>query len=290
MNKGKQKIITKAISIIILTVLAIISNFYNTSKSTDTSSQIINEGDNLKIYYIDVGQADSILVQDKDKSMLIDAGNNADGELVVDFIKNKGITKLDYVIGTHPHEDHIGGLDDVINSFEIGEIYMPKKQANTKTFEDVLDAISNKGLKVTSPKIGDTFKLNIAECEIMEVNDNAEDANQSSIMMRIVYGKKSFLFTGDAEKENEESRAWPKIDVLKVGHHGSNTSSSVEFLKQVSPEIAIIQVGKDNDYGHPKDTILERLENIGAQIYRTDLNGTIEIECDGENINVKTEN
>lgn len=296
MNKKEQKMIYKAISTVVILLIIFVMNFYSTSNSknntmenTTTDAQIVSSEDILKVYYIDVGQADSILIQDKDKSMLIDAGNNEDGETVVKFIKDKGISKLDYVIGTHPHEDHIGGLDNVINSFEIGKIYMPKKQANTKTFEDVLDAISNKGLKITSPKIEDKFSLNSAECEIMEVNDDADNANQSSIMLRIVYRNKSFLFTGDAEKENEDSRTWPKTDVLKVGHHGSTTSSSQAFLEQLLPEIAIIQVGKDNDYGHPKDAILKRIQKLGTTIYRTDLNGTIEIDCDGENLKVITE-
>lgn len=299
MKKSEQKIIYKALSIVLAILIIFIANFYSegTSKGknniiAENSISNVNEiatNEELEVYYIDVGQADSILIKDKNKSILIDAGNNDDGDLVVDFIKSKKITKLDYVVGTHPHEDHIGGLDDIINSFEIGEIYMPKKQANTKTFEDVLDAVKNKGLKITSPKIGDKFKLDTAECEIMEVNDNAEEANQASIIIRLVYGEKSFLFTGDAEKENENSRKWPKTDVLKVGHHGSTTSSSTKFLEQLSPEIAIIQVGKDNDYGHPKDTILKRFQKLGTKIYRTDENGTIYIKCDGKKLKIITE-
>jgi competence protein ComEC len=243
--------------------------------------------DNLKVYFIDVGQADSILVVNKDQTMLIDAGGNEKGKEVVEFIQSKGITKLNYVIGTHPHEDHIGGLDDVINSFDIENILMPKMQTNTKTFEDVLDAINNKGLKITSPQKGNTFNIGDAKCEIMtdSISDES-NLNLSSIIIRLEFGNKSFLFMGDAETKNENTITWDKVDVLKVGHHGSTTSSSKKFLNQVKPEIAIIMVGKDNSYNLPKDEIVTRLQNVGASIYRTDENGTILIETDGNNISV----
>lgn len=189
-------------------------------EATTANSVEFVADDNLEVYFIDVGQADSILVMNGNESMLIDAGNNEDGKDVVSFIQNKGIEKLNYVIGTHPHEDHIGGLDDVIESFEVENIYMPKIETTTKTFEDVLDAISNKNLKVTAPTKGQTFNVGEAKCEIM--TDSILDKNNlnlSSIVIRLEFGNNSFLFMGDAETENEKTRDWPKTDVLKVGHH-----------------------------------------------------------------------
>lgn len=238
----------------------------------------ITNTSNLKVYYFDVGQADSILIVNNNKTMLIDAGNNDDGELVVNNIKKLGISKLDYVIGTHPHEDHIGGLDDVIDAFDIGTIYMPKVQTNTKTFEDVLDSVSNKGLTITAPKIGDKFEVGNANCEVMSIGDDSSNLNSTSIVIRMEYNNKSYLFMGDAEKINEDSREWPQTDILKVGHHGSSTSSSQKFLNQIKPKIAVIQLGQGNKYGHPHDEVIKRLENIGATIYRTDLQKDILIE------------
>jgi competence protein ComEC len=262
------------------------NNTTNTNNVASQNTEFVAE-DNLKVYFIDVGQADSILIVNKDQTMLIDAGGNEKGKEVVEFIQSKGITKLNYVIGTHPHEDHIGGLDDVINSFDIENILMPKIQTNTKTFEDVLDAINNKGLKITSPQKGNTFNIGDAKCEIMtdSISDES-NLNLSSIIIRLEFGNKSFLFMGDAETKNENTITWDKVDVLKVGHHGSTTSSSKKFLNQVKPEIAIIMVGKDNSYNLPKDEIVTRLQNVGASIYRTDENGTILIETDGNNISV----
>lgn len=265
---------------------------FDKEEANTTDKQEVVEIDptaeNLKIYFIDVGQADSILVIDKDKTMLIDAGTNTEGENVVKFLKNKGVSKIDYLIGTHPHEDHIGGLDNVIDSLEIGTIYMPKVQTNTKTFESVLDSISNKGLKVTAPNVDDKFSLNTAECQIMSAENNEKDLNLSSIVIRMTYGEQSYLFMGDSEKENEEARNWPQTNVVKVGHHGSDTSTTKEFLSQIKPKIAVISVGKDNTYGHPKQIVLDKLSNVGATIYRTDTSGTILITSNGKVNKVET--
>lgn len=238
-------------------------------------SKIDINDDKLRVYFFDVGQADSILIVNKGQSMLIDAGNNDDGKLVVNNLQTIGISKLDYVIGTHPHEDHIGGLDDVIKAFKIGKIMMPKTTTNTKTYEDVIDAISNKKMKVTVPKVGDTFKVGDANCEVMSIEDNSENFNLCSIVIKLEYDGISYLFTGDAETTNEKARSWPKIDVLKSGHHGSSSSSSQSFLNQIKPSIIVISCEKGNDYGHPHKETLEKYKKLKATIYRTDKQGNI---------------
>ena len=157
---------------------------------------------------------------------------------------------------------------------------MPKVQTNTKTFEDVLDAISAKNLKVTTPKIGDKFKVGDADCEVMSIGDDKSNLNTTSIVIRMCYKDVSYLFTGDMETVNESARTWPQTDILKVAHHGSKTSSSENFLKQIMPKIGIIQVGTDNSYGHPHDVTLKRLEKLGVEIYRNDLKQTILVKQD----------
>ena len=225
----------------------------------------ITDTNNLKVYYFDVGQADSILIVNNNKTMLIDAGNNDDGELIVNNIKKQAYFTPYF-------------RNKVIDAFDIGTIYMPKVQTNTKTFEDVLDSISNKNLTVTAPKIGDKFQVGNANCEVMSVGEDSSNLNSTSIVIRMEYNNKSYLFMGDAETINESARDWPETDILKVGHHGSQTSSSQKFLNQIKPKIAVIQLGQGNKYGHPHDEVIKRLEKLNVTIYRTDLQKDILIE------------
>lgn len=298
-NTKKKKLLSTAIALIIVGIAGILGTnekFVDTVSNIGEKANTQNEQqvefvaqEDLLIDYIDVGQADSILIRNQDKVMLIDAGTNEAGETVVNYLENLGITKIDYLIGTHPHEDHIGGLDDVINKFDIGQIYMPKIETTTKTFEDVLEAIENKNLTVTAPNKGDEIVLGQATGEFMtEPILDKDNLNVSSLVFRLEFGNNSFLFMGDAEEENEKTISWPKTDVLKVGHHGSSTSSSEEFLKQVQPQYAIIMVGEDNSYGLPTQETIDKLNTIGSTIYRTDENGTIQLTSDGNTIEIKT--
>lgn len=297
-SKGTNKVITTIVSIIVLIVVAffggegLVNNFIGHSEKVQSSkvegldNVIIQTGkgcispidikeDVLRVYFFDVGQADSILIVNKGESMLIDAGKNDSGKTVVDNLKKIGVNKLDYIVGTHPHEDHIGGLDDVINNMDIGTIFMPKTATTTKTYEDVIDAISKKKKKISVPKVGQKFNVGGAQCEIMSVEDNSKNLNECSIVIRMEYEGTSYLFTGDAEKGNESARSWPQTDVLKAGHHGSSTSSSQKFLNQIKPSLIIISCGKNNDYGHPHKETLERYKKLGATVYRTDETGDI---------------
>jgi competence protein ComEC len=245
--------------------------------------------DQLKIHFLDVGQAESILVQSQDHFMLIDGGNNDDADFVVKYLQDQGVTKLDYLMGTHPHADHIGGLDVVIDTFEIGKVFMPKVTHTTKTFEDVLLAIQSKGLKITAPTSGTSFELGDAKFTFVAPNNTEyEDLNNYSLVFRLVHGENAFLFTGDAEdiSENEILKEGFQIasHVLKVGHHGSSTSTTTAFLDEVNPTFAVISAGQDNQYGHPHKEILAKLKERDITVYRTDESGTIIATSDGKNI------
>lgn len=252
------------------------------SNKIDNSIEENVNSNNLDIYVFDVGQADSILVSCNRKYMLIDAGNNADGKLIVKELQDMGITTVDYLIGTHAHEDHIGGMDDVIDNFNIKNFYMPSKQYTSATYKSVVKSANNKNLKIVSPKIGDKFNLGNAVCEVMSIDNTADELNLTSIVIEVTHGENKFLFMGDAEIENEESRLWDDVDVLKVGHHGSRTSTSEDFIEQTKPEVAIISLGKNNSYGHPHKEVKELLEEYDISIYRTDTEGTIHVVSDGE--------
>ena len=299
-NNKKKKIDWKNTLVYLLVLFAIIviahhiNNIEMAANINAIQERILRGetiGDNaLKVYYIDVGQADCTLIVCEGKTMLIDAGNNEDGRLIVDYIKSLGIDKIDYLVGTHAHEDHIGGLDNIIKSFKIGKVFFPyttEKTTTMKTFEEIIDCLREKDLSITAVNTGDKFKLANAKIEIMYVDNlEPEETNDQSICIRLVYGNMSFLFMGDATKNVEDTRNWPETTVLKVGHHGSNWGNSQRFIEQVNPQIAVISVGKDNDYGHPKNEVLKRLKMVDAQIYRTDKLGTVLISSDGKLINV----
>lgn len=250
----------------------------------------------LRVHFIDVGQADSILIQTPgEKVMLIDAGNNADGNAVVSYIKDLGIEKIDVLVGTHPHEDHIGGMDTVINAFPIGDVYMPRASSNTKTFKDVLNAVKSKGLTISPAVAGKDIPLDPSvHVEILAPNSTGYNSlNDYSAVIKVKYKDRSFLFTGDAEKVSEkemlDKNLDVKADVLKVGHHGSSSSTSSEFLDKVAPKFAVIMVEKGNDYKHPHQEIMERLKNREIPVYRTDQNGNIVVKCDGNDIEFGTQ-
>lgn len=245
---------------------------------------------NLNVYYFDVGQADSIVIENNGVYMLIDAGNNADGENLVNYFREMGITKFEYVIGTHAHEDHIGGMDNILNNFEIGHFFMPDVVTTSKTFEDVITALENNEIAFETPEIGEIFIIGGCKFEVLHVGSEDDDLNDTSIVVRGLYGNTSFLFMGDATSNVEKNLLNSNVnsDVLKVGHHGSRYSSSVNFLNIVTPEYAIISVGEDNSYDHPHDVALNRIADSGAKIYRTDHDGTIIATSDGEEVTFKT--
>ncbi len=253
----------------------------------------------LEVHYIDVGQGDCSLIICDGQTMLIDAGENGHEIEVLNYLRMQNIEKLDYIIASHQHTDHIGGLPEVLDEFGAVNLIMPrltKEQTPTNTtYTAFLDSIKNSGANVIASKVGASYTLGSATFEILgPVTDDAEDINNMSVVVKMTYGENTFLFTGDAEKEEEreiiETGANLDCDVLKVGHHGSGTSSGMKFLDAVTPEICVIQVGADNDYGHPHENIIERLEEYTPDIYRTDLCGDIIITSDGVNLNVTYEN
>ena len=270
-----------------------IKNLFNQNNNQNQNDYINTNNDLLKVHYLDVGQGDSIFVElPNNETMLIDAAESYQSENIINYLKNLNYQKIDYVIGTHPHTDHIGGLKNIINTFEIGKIYMPKVVSTTKTYESLLMAIKNKNLKINTAKAGtsiidtDTLKIKI----LAPNNSIYTELNNYSVVTKITYGTTKFLFMGDAEKLSEnEIKENVTADVIKIGHHGSNTSSSIDFIKKVNAKYGIISVGLNNKYNLPKEEIITNWENSGTKIYLTSINGTITASSDGTNIKIESE-
>lgn len=254
--------------------------------------------DELSVHYIDVGQGDSIYITSGGEGMLIDCGESGDTDRVISYLDNMGVSKIDYVVGTHPHSDHMGGMSKIVEHYDIGEMIIPhidnSDTPTTKYFERFLTACAGKGLSLTEAELGREIKLGDADLKIIAPNsEDYSNVNNYSVSFIMHHGDNSFIFTGDAEKlaEDEmiESGNLEDIDVYKAGHHGSDTSSSEDFLNVIKPDYAVISCGEGNSYGHPNDVTIEKLSKFTDKIYRTDLVGTVVFTSDGKELDVKTE-
>lgn len=257
------------------------------SISTQTPPQTTPEKSSFKIHFIDVGQADAALVECDGHYMLIDGGSKADSNVIYSVLKKAAVPKLDIVVGTHAHEDHIGGLPGAFNYTTADLTLCPVKSYDSNAFEDFAKYAEQKGNGITVPKPGDTYILGSATVKILGLNGGG-DTNNTSIILRIDYGETSFLFTGDAEREAEQAVLNKDIDlsatVLKVGHHGSDTSTSYVFLREIMPQYAVISVGNGNSYGHPTEETLSRLRDADVKVFRTDMQGDIFCTSDGKSV------
>jgi competence protein ComEC len=253
---------------------------------------------NLKIHFIDVGQGDSILIEAAGgKNILVDGGDRADSiaSRIINYLKKQEVKRLDYIISTHPHSDHIGGLVDIIESFEVGTVLDSGKIHSSKTYENYLIKIDQKNIDFETPRRGDQFKIGESSISFLHPKEPLAnyDLNNSSLVFLLEYEEQKFLFTGDIEKEVEKEllKNYPELEVqlIKVPHHGSKTSSSQSWISSLNPELAVIQVGADNHYGHPAAEVIKVYQNQGARVYRNDLNGNIVLTADGENYAVKVD-
>ena len=256
------------------------------AKAPDTSKP---EG-TLEVHYIDVGQGDATLIKCGSHAMLIDGGNNNKGTTVQLYLKKQGVESLDYVIGTHPDADHIGGLDVIVYKYNCDTVIMPDYEKDTKTYQELVDVIHDKNMKITYPVVGEQYALGEAKFTIIAPNSNSYggNANDYSVAILLEYGKNRFLFTGDAEEASEAEMLTNGIDisadVYKVAHHGSRSASTQEFLNAVHPKYAVISCGEGNSYGHPHAEVLNRLRSMGVEVFRTDEQGSIIASSDGEKI------
>lgn len=260
------------------------------TEAVKTEKIPVTAGHEMQVHFIDVGQGDSILIESPSgKTMLIDGGVKGAGQQIVSYLKELGINKLDIVVATHPDADHIGGLIPVLDNMTIEQFYDSGKVHTSQTFEEMLTRIDEKNIPYHVPKIGDDIEFDMdVNVKVLNANDQATDNNDASIVLKMTYGNVSFLLTGDAgvALEKEMLQYDVKATVLKAGHHGSNTSSSEEFIQAVKPEVTILSYGEDNKYGHPHAEIVDRLQAIGSKIYATADLGTITVSTDGVNYTV----
>lgn len=309
---GRKNKYTIIILVLILLISGVITYFQNSGESENEGETEHNwaqdfadagilpgqteshSGTGLTVEFIDVGQGDCALIRCDGKNMLIDCGEREYYQVVKNYLKNNGISRLDIVVATHPHTDHIGGMYMLIEDFDIGTFIMPKiSKSNiptTKTYLNMISSLKEKSLSPDYAVVGKTYNLSGAEIEILGPVNNSDELNDMSVVCMLTYGKSKFLFTGDAETPSEtdmiNNGADLKCNVLKVGHHGSTTSSGERFLKKADPDVAVISVGEGNDYEHPHTKILDRLLKRDVTIYRTDEDGTLKFYVPSETADI----
>ena len=280
-------------------VNSLIENDYNLVKVFDQvtidlkSENESSYEDFCQVHFLDVGQADSELIICNDEAALIDGGNVADSSFIYSYLEKIGISELKYIIASHPHEDHIGGLAGALNYAKVTDLVLsPTREYESKAFFNFKKYVEEQNMIITIPEEGNSYDLGKAKITILSVLKNTS-TNNSSIVCRLDFENTSFLFTGDAEYEAEKHlldiKANLKADVLKVGHHGSDTSTMYSFLREIMPKIAVIEVGANNSYGHPSSETIDKLQQADSQIYRTDINGNIIITSDGDKLKIESE-
>ena len=262
----------------------------------ETTAATVADGESLIIHYIDVGQADCILLENEGKFMLIDGGNREDSQLVVSYLEQQGVQELDAVVCTHAHEDHVGGLPSVLAVYPTAAVYAPTKTYSSNIFDKFVYYTDQQGLEITIPQPGDNFTLGNVNLTVLGPVKSYPDPNNTSIVIMAEFGSTRFLFTGDMEKEAEndmldywgEQYNW-NCDVLKSGHHGSSTSSSYRLIYETDPEYIVISVGKDNSYGHPHRETVALYKDAGIPAFRTDELGHVIVTSDGSTVSMTWE-
>lgn len=288
-KKTKRRLIKIFICLLILVGYSIY-DYYLINHKIDYRKTSVNS-DNLYIYYIDVGQANSTLIKENNRYILIDAGNALDRYKLVPYFKELGITKFDYVIGTHAHEDHIGSMATIIKEFDLDKYYMPSRISDIVSYVKAVEELKNKNMFVSVPKEDEEISLDNLKCIFLSNGDGYEDVNDTSLVLKCNYFNNSFIFMGDATSNVERNilNKDLKSDVLQVSHHGSRDATSANFLRRVNPSYGVISVGKNNEYGLPKEVTLNKLEYLKVEVHRTDEEGTIILSSNGNNISFTNE-
>lgn len=295
-----KKTIISLLTALLCVILGILFPTLDTEREAAPSipSETIPAGDaGLTVHFIDVGQADCALLESGGEYMIVDGGNVEDGQKIVSYLKQQGVETLSAVVCSHAHEDHVGGLPAVLSVFDAEAVYAPVNTYNTKVFDDFAEKTKNQGLKITIPEPGHQFRLGSATVTVLGPVQEYEDPNDTSIVLKVTCGQSDFLFTGDMEvtAENDMLNYWGdktdwEVEVLKVGHHGSDTSTGYRFVYETSPVYGVISVGEGNTYDHPHEKPLSRLKDAGVVLLRTDHLGHVIATTDGNEITFFWEN
>lgn len=261
------------------------SNTTNVESNLEKEVEELEEVENVEseIHFINTGNSDAILIKQGDKSALIDGGDRDDDNQVVSYLKQQGVTELEYVFATHPHADHIGGLDAVVNAITIKNVYVSNGDADTQVYSDFINSMANKGLNPSVPLLNSEFELGASKFKVLSVA-NESDPNNNSLVLEYTNGDDKVLLMGDAESNIESRINVSDVDLLKVGHHGSDSSSNPSFIDKVNPKYAVITVGENNKYGHPHKETMDTLENRSIEVHRNDECGHVVFKSTGEGL------